>query len=147
MFPSFLQDFKFALRYFRRSPAFTLAVVVTLALGIGATTSIFSLVDGILLSPLPFPHADRLVAIGTLDFPPGVSPSVPAAGNYVLNSYPNFFDWQRQNHTFESLASYDGITRLFSKANGEGARVLAGARVSANLFPVLGVAPSLGRGF
>ncbi len=147
MFPSFLQDFRFALRYFRRSPLFTLTVILTLALGIGATTSIFSLVDGILLSPLPFPHADRLVAIGTLDFPPGVSPVDPAAGNEVLNSYPNFFDWQRQNHTFESLASYNGIARLFSKADGEGARFLSGARISANLFSELGVAPALGRGF
>ena len=63
MFPSALQDFRFALRYFRRSPAFTLTVILTLALGIGATTSIFSLVDGILLSPLPFPQ-ERLGGIG-----------------------------------------------------------------------------------
>ena len=76
MFPSALQDLRFALRYFRRSPAFTLTVILTLALGIGATTSIFSLVDGILLSPLPFPHADRLVAIGTLNFPPEFLPSI-----------------------------------------------------------------------
>jgi len=146
MFSSFLQDFRFALRYFRRSPAFTLTVILTLALGIGATTSIFSLVDGILLSPLPFPHADRLVAIGTLNFPPGVSPTDPAAGNYVLSSYPNYFDWRQQNHTFESLASYNSITRLFSKADGEGARVITGARISANLFSTLRVAPVLGRG-
>ncbi len=147
MFPSALQDLRFALRYFRRSPAFTLTVILTLALGIGATTSIFSLVDGILLSPLPFPHGDRLVAIGTLNFPPGISSIDPAAGDYALSSYPNFFDWKQQNHTFESLASYNSISRLFSKANGEGARVITGARTSANLLSTLGVAPALGRGF
>lgn len=141
------QDVTFAVRQFRRSPGFTVTVVLTLALGIGATSAIFSMVDGILLRPLPFPAADRLVAIGTLEFPPGVAPTDPAAGSYVLSSYPDFFDWQRQNHTFESLASYNSITRLFSQANGEAARVLSGARVSANLFSMLGVVPVLGRTF
>jgi predicted permease len=141
------QDVTFAVRQFRRSPGFTVTVVLTLALGIGATSAIFSMVDGILLRPLPFPAADRLVAIGTLEFPPGVAPTDPAAGSYVLCSYPDFFDWQRQNHTFESLASYNSITRLFSQANGEAARVLSGARVSANLFSTLGVVPVLGRTF
>ncbi len=141
MLSTVLQDVTFALRQFRRSPGFTATAVLTLALGVGATTSIFSLVDGILLRPLPFPHAGRLVAIHTLEFPPGVAPSNVAAANQLGSSYPNFFDWQRQSQTFESLASYDVIDRLFSKANGEGARVLEGGRVSANLFPLLGVAP------
>jgi predicted permease len=121
--------------------------VLTLALGIGATTAIFSLIDGILLRPLPFPHADRLVAVGTLEFPPGVAGTDLAAANYLGSSYPNFFDWQRQNHSFESLASCDHVDRLFSKVNGEGARVMTGARVSANLFSTLGAIPALGRTF
>ena len=145
MFSNVLQDATFAIRTFRRSPAFVVTVALTLALGIGATTAIFGLVDGILLRPLPFSHADRLVAIDTLESPPG---SASTAGGYAdPSSYPDFFDWQRQNHTFESLASYDPNLRLFSKANGEGARVIACGRISANLFSTLGVAPALGRTF
>src|SRR5579871_6392040 len=147
MFSTVLQDAAFALRIFRRSPGFAVTVALTLALGIGATTAIFSLVDGVLLRPLPFHRADRLVAIDTLEFPPGISPTNLAAANQSESSYPNFFDWHRQNHTFESLASYDRIDRLFSKANGEDAEVIEGGRVSANLFPTLGVAPALGRMF
>lgn len=124
-----------------------MAAIVTLAIGIGATTAIFSLVDGIMLRPLPFPHADRLVAIETLQFPPGVAPTNLAVAEYLGDSYPNFFDWQRQNQTFESLASYNPSPRLFSKKDGSGARVLAAARVSANLFSTLGVNPILGRNF
>jgi len=147
MLSTVLQDLTFAGRQFRRSPAFALTAILTLALGIGATTAIFSLFDGILLRPLPFPHSEQLVAIDTLDFPPGVAPTNLAAAYGAGSSYPNFFDWQRQSHSFESLASYDDIFRLFSKANGEGARVLEGGRVSANLFSLLGVAPALGRAF
>jgi predicted permease len=147
MLSTVLQDVTFAVRQFRRSPGFAVTAILTLALGVGATTAIFSLVDGILLRPLPFPHADRLVAIDTLEFPPGVPATNVAAANGVGSSYPNFFDWQGQSHTFESLASYDVIDRLFSRANGEGARVLEGGRVSANLFSLLGVAPALGRTF
>ncbi|HEY6370383.1 MAG TPA: ABC transporter permease [Candidatus Sulfotelmatobacter sp.] len=147
MLPTLLQDVTFAVRHFRRSPGFVVTAILTLALGIGATTAIFSLFDGILLRPLAFPHADQLVAIDTLEFPSGVAPDNVAAANLLGNSYPNFFDWQRQSHAFESLASYDNISRLFSKANGEGARVLEGGRTSSNLFATLGVAPALGRSF
>ncbi len=147
MLSTVLQDLTFAVRQCRRSPAFALTAVLTLALGIGATTAIFSLFDGILLRPLPFPHADRLVAIDTLEFPPGIAATNLGAAYGTGSSYPNFFDWQRQSHSFESLASYDHIVRLFSKANGEGARVLEGGRVSASLFSLLGVAPALGRTF
>lgn len=140
-------DVKFALRQLRRSPGFALSAIVTLALGIGATTAIFALVNGILLSPLPFPHADRLVAINTLEFSPGVATNNPDAGDAIDSSYPNFFDWQRQNHSFESIASYQYNARLFAKANNEGARVIRCGRVSANLFSTLGVAPVLGRSF
>ena len=147
MLSTILQDVRFAVRQFRRSSGFALTAVLTLALGIGATTAIFSLVDGILLRPLPFPDPDQLVAISTLEFPPGVASSNIAVANSLGNSYPNFFDWRRQSRSFESLASYDNITRLFSKTNGEGARVIEGGRISANLFSTLGVTPALGRAF
>jgi putative ABC transport system permease protein len=137
------QDVTFALRRFRRRPGFAIAAIVTLALGIRATTAIFTLVDGILLRPLPFPDRDRLVAINTLGFPPGVLATNPAAGEPIGTSYPNYFDWQRENHTFESIAAYHENTRLFAKANNEGAQVIPCGRVSANLFLTLGVAPSL----
>ena len=147
MLSTVLQDVTFAVRQFRRSPGFAVTAVLTLALGVGATTAIFSLIDGILLRPLPFPHADQLIAIDTLEFPPGIAAADVAAASGIGSSYPNFFDWQRQSHSFESLASYDIIDRLFSRANGEGARVLEGSRVSENLFSLLGVAPALGRNF
>ena len=71
MLSTILRDLTFALRQLRRSPGFALSAIVTLAFGIGAATAIFTLVDGILLRPLPFPNHDRLVAIDTIEFPPG----------------------------------------------------------------------------
>lgn len=118
MLSAFTADAKFAIRQLRRSPGFAIAAIITLALGIGATTAIFSLVDGILLRPLPFPHTDRLLAIETLEFPPGVAPTNLGAANYESTSYPDFFDWQRQNQTFASLASYNVNYRLFAKKDG-----------------------------
>ena len=147
MLTPFWADARFALRQLRRSPGFAFSAVITLALGIGTTTAIFSLVDGILLRPLPFSNADRLVAVETLEFPPGVPATNLAAAENIGTSYPDFFDWQRENHTFEAIASYHDMTRLFSRNDGVGARVLEGGRVSANFFPTIGVAPALGRNF
>lgn len=147
VFSAIRQDLTFSIRQLLRSPGFAATAIVTLAIGLGATTAIFSLVDRIMLRPLPFPHADRLVAIETLQFPPDVPPTNLAAAEYLGDSYPNFFDWQRQNKTFESLASYNASPRLFSRKDGSGARVIIAARVSANLFPTLGVSPILGRNF
>jgi len=144
---TFLSDLTFALRQLRRSPGFAASAIITLALGIGATTAIFTLVDGILLRPLPFPKSERLVAIDTMQFPPG-APTDNLYNDWAIgSSYPNFFDWQQQNKTFESISSYQEVGRLFSKANGEGAQVISGGRVSANVFSTLGVAPELGRTF
>jgi predicted permease len=140
-------DLQYAVRQFRGSPGFTFTAVLTLALGIGATTAIFSLVNGILLRPLAYREPNQLVAIDTIVFPPGVAATNLAAGTYTYSSYPDYFDWQRLNHTFESIASCDPVERLFSGPNGEGARVINGARTSANLFSTLGVAPALGRTF
>ena len=147
MLSTLVADAKFALRQFRRSPGFAISTIVTLAFGIGATTAIFTLVDGILLRPLPFPHRERLVAINTIEFSPGAPTDKPEAGWATDSSYPDVFDWQRQNHTFESIESYEEIARLFARSNGEGAQVIPGGRVSATFFPALGVSPELGRNF
>jgi putative ABC transport system permease protein len=120
MFSSFVADAKFALRQLLRNPAFAASAIIILAFGIGATTAIFALVDGILLRPLPFPNQARLVAIDTIQFSPGTPTNQPDAGWAIETSYPNFFDWQRQNHTMQSIASYQETARLFAKANGEG---------------------------
>jgi len=147
MLSTFAADAKFAIRQLRRSPGFAVSTILTLAFGIGATTAIFTLVDGILLRPLPFPDPDRLIAIDTMQSPPGAPTDKLYLDWAIGSSYPNFFDWQRQNHTFESIASYQENARLFAKANGDGAQVISCGRVSANLFSTLGVKPELGRTF
>src|SRR5580704_15489546 len=90
------QDVRYALRQLRKSPGFTTVTVLTLALGIGANTAVFSVVNGVLLNPLPFHDASRVVSMfeATPNFPKG---SI---------SYPNFLDWQRDNRSFEAMAAY-----------------------------------------
>ena len=130
-----VQDLGYALRQLGKNRGFTAVAVVTLALGIGANTAIFSVVSGVLLNPLPFPHADRIVSMfqDKPNFPKG---SI---------SYPNFLDWQRDNASFEALAAYrwaDGsITGVGS------AEHVPAQRISTNFFPILGVSPLLGRNF
>jgi len=129
------QDIRYALRQLRKSPSFTAVTVLTLALGIGANTAIFSVVNGVLLNPLPFHDASRIVSMfeATPNFPQG---SI---------SYPNFLDWQRDNRCFEAMAAYrstDGsITGVGQPEN------VRAQRVSANFFSILGVNPILGRNF
>ena len=128
-------DLRFGFRVLLRSPGFTLVAIATLALGIGANTALFSLVNGILLKPLRFPQADRLVTL--YQHKPQFE--------YGSISYPNFLDWQRDNLTFQSVAAYRpddfSLTSL-----GEPQRV-DGVMVSANFFPTLGVSPAMGRDF
>ncbi len=130
-----LADLRYALRLLIQSPTFTAIAALTLALGIGATTALFSVVNGVLLNPLAYPHSDRLVVIygriAGLDSGP--------------IEYPNFLDWQRDSHTFASMASYRSEDYNFV-GNGEGER-LSGYMVSASFFDTLGVAPVLGRTF
>src|SRR5580700_2900088 len=90
------QDVRYAIRLFRRSPGFTAVAVLTLALGIGANTTLFSIVKGVLLNPLAYPHSEELVAVYAST--PGVDRG-PAV-------YLNFLDWQRDNRTFSSMAVY-----------------------------------------
>ena len=129
-------DTRFAVRQLCKNSGFALTAILTLALGIGASTAIFSLVNTVLLRPLPFPQPDRLMWMSQQDHSlPGVMPE--------SLSYPDYFDWRAQNHTFTGMASYvDGGVIL--QQEGESQRVDA-QTVSANFFQVLGVAPMLGR--
>ncbi|HEY1656743.1 MAG TPA: ABC transporter permease [Candidatus Sulfotelmatobacter sp.] len=131
----FIQDIRYALRQLRKSPGFTAVVVLTLALGIGANTAIFSVVNGVLLNPLPFHNASRVVSMFE---------ATPNFSNGSI-SYPNFLDWQRDNRSFEAMAAFrltDGsITGVGQPEN------VRAQRVSATFFPILGVNPILGRNF
>lgn len=129
------QDLRYAMRVLRKAPGFTAVAILTLALGIGANTAVFSVVNGVLLNPLPYPHPDRLVAVAET-FPPFTEASI---------SYPNFLDWARMNHTFEAVASYRE-TNFNLTGSGEAQR-LGGVQVSASFFPLLGIKPVIGRDF
>src|ERR1035438_6711397 len=92
-----VQDLRFAIRQLRKSPGFAITTILTLALGIGATTAIFSLVNAVLLRPLPFPQQDRLVWLDERDQPPQ---GIAVPGHL---SYPDFLDWRKQQHSFSAL--------------------------------------------
>ncbi|MCP3960715.1 MAG: FtsX-like permease family protein, partial [bacterium] len=127
-------DVRYALRTLAKRPGFTVVTVLTLALGIGATTVIFGLVDGVLLESLPYEDPERLLAV--YDHQPGYG-NAPA-------SYPEYLDWQENGEVFEQVAAYFP-RRVNLSGDGEPARLDA-VRVSANLLPTLGVHPLLGRG-
>src|ERR1051325_7110020 len=134
-----LQDLRFALRSLRKNPGFSTIAIVTLALGIGANTAIFSAVDAVLLKPLPYPHADRLVSLDT---------KVPGPGKDIFGSsmsYPDMQQLQALTRDFSGVAAYRD-TR-YNYAGGEQALELTATVVSPNLFGVLGVSPAIGRGF
>jgi predicted permease len=130
-----LQDIRFGLRMLRKNPGFTAVAVLTLALGIGANTAIFSVVDAVLLNPVPFPQPDRLV---------NFYESTRLAPKSVI-SYPNFLDWEREAHNFSGMAAWVGDE--FTLTGTSEPERLLGERVSANFFSVLGVRPILGRTF
>jgi predicted permease len=132
---SLVQDVRFAFRMVRKSPGFAAVAVVTLALGIGANTALFSVINGVLLNPLPFPNAGRIVAMfqDKPNFPKG---SI---------SYPNFLDWRQDSRCFEAIAAYRGADGEI-RGIGEPEAVRA-ERVSATFFAILGVQPILGRNF
>ena len=133
---SLLKDLRYAARSLMRRPAFTAVAVITLALGIGANTAIFSVVHGVLLEPLPYPESDRLVALRQAKLP--AQPDTQVAPG-------NFLEWQRQNTTFASVAAYRTVSYNLT-GDGNPERLLAG-RVSIGLFKLLGAQPLLGRDF
>ena len=130
-------DLRFAVRQLRKSPGFAAAGALTLAIGIGANTAVFSVVDAVVLRPLPFPEAHRLVSVWPR------SPAGPAGAFNV--SYPNFFDWRNENRVFEHLVSYRS-TPMSLTGSGDPVQ-LRGQIVSWDLFPLLKTEPALGRGF
>ena len=130
-----VQDLRYAIRKLIQSPGFTAIAVLTLGLGIGANSALFSVVNGVLLNPLPYPHSSQLVAV--YERVAGLD-SAPI-------EYLNFLDWQRDSKSFASMAVYRNEDYNFI-GNGEGER-LSGYMVSAGFFNTLGVAPVLGRTF
>ncbi|MFN0182132.1 MAG: ABC transporter permease [Gemmatimonadales bacterium] len=132
-----LNDVQYALRTFRRAPGFTVAAVLTLALGIGANTAIFSAVNGILLRPLPFPEADRIYAVWNQNTRQGIERDV--------TSYPNFRDWQDRAEVWDGLvAVYPTWVSLTGEGDPEQVR---GTGVTADFLRVFRVPPAIGRDF
>jgi putative ABC transport system permease protein len=134
-----LNDIRYTLRAWRRSPAFIGVAVLTLALGIGANTTMFSIVNATLLQPLPFPEPDRLMSVW--------KGSIRDVDNINIVSWPNFRDWQARSRSFESLAIFDSAGRGYNLTSGGEPEQVSGLRVTASYFTVLGVRPMLGRTF
>jgi len=130
-----LQDVRFGLRVLRKSPGFTTIAIITLALGIGANTALFSVINGVLLNPLPFPEPDQLV---------GIHESKPNFDRGSI-SYPNFRDWQAENRTFSKIA----VSRpySFSLTSMGDAEQVSAQFISSDFFSTLGVSPQIGRDF
>jgi predicted permease len=133
---SIFGDLRLAFRRLARSPGYAIIAVVTLALGIGASTATFSVVNGVLLQPLPYPHAERLLQVRTV-----------FANGYAANltSYPDFEDLRDRNSSFTGLAAY-ADARVSASTGGQADRVFL-TEVSPGFLPVLGVAPTLGHAF
>ncbi len=136
------QDIRYALRNQARSPGFTIVALLTLALGIGANTTIFSVINNTLLKPLPFPDPDHLVLVWETF---GKGPD-----NWNIVSAPNFWDFQKQARSFENMAIFDSAGRgynLSASSDKQEAEQVSGLRVTAGFFAVLGAKPLLGRTF
>src|SRR5690348_7302351 len=131
---SFVQDLRYSLRRLIKSPGFTLTAVLTLALGMGATTAMYSVIHAVLLNSLPFAHPEQLL----------VFRESQKTGEMSV-TWPNFEDWRAQQHSFEGLAAFD--VRHYDYFDGTRTTLTRGARVTSEFFPVLGVKPESGRGF
>jgi putative ABC transport system permease protein len=132
-----LQDLRYGVRMLLKRPGFTLVAVITLALGIGANTTIFSFVNGILLRSLPYPQPERLVALDETALKRGVTS--------MGVSFPNFLDWREQNRVFEDVAAYDSAGQALT-GSGEPEQI-QGAEISHGLLEILRVSPLMGRTF
>jgi putative ABC transport system permease protein len=131
------QDLRYAQRSLRRAPGFTLVAMVTLALGIGANTALFSVISAVILRPLPYPDADRLVRLWST----GQKHPLPR----YASALPDHRVWRSENRTFEDIGAYTGAT--FTVTGTDRAELLQGARMTANLWTLLGSRPLQGRLF
>jgi putative ABC transport system permease protein len=136
-FEELWQDLRYGARMLAKNPGFTLIAVLTLALGIGANTAIFSVVNAVLLRPLPYPEPDQLSWVWLDNRREGIHEDI--------TSFPNFVDWRDQNQVFQGLAGVNGWAPSLT-GMGE-PEELRGASVSANFFALMDVNPMLGRGF
>ena len=136
MIASLLQDLRYGIRLLLKDPGFTFLVVLTLALGIGANTALFSVVKAVLFNSLPYRQSDRLVTLAESD---------QDTLNPVTLSYGAADDWNSRQHSFSSIAPYKGWSPTAS--GGDVPEILFGLRVTRNFFDTLGIAPALGRGF
>jgi putative ABC transport system permease protein len=132
-----MNDLRYALRQLRKSPGFTLIAVLTLALGIGANTAIFSVIYAVLLQPLPYPDGDRIVILTETD---SNQPQISV-------SYPDYVDWKRDNTVFENIAVSRRESFNLSGLQGRAPEQISGGLVTANFFKVVGLTPQLGRVF
>lgn len=132
-----MSDLRFAMRQLRKSPGFTFVAVLTLALGIGANTAIFSVINAVLLRPLPYPDAERIVTL---------SESTPAQPEISV-SWQNFLDWKTESTVFESLAVGRREAFNLSGIEGRGPERISGFVVTAPFFKVIGLNPQIGRTF
>ncbi|MGH9333090.1 MAG: ABC transporter permease, partial [Vicinamibacteria bacterium] len=131
-------DLKHGIRFWRRSPLFSVFALATIALGVGATTAIFAVVEGVLLRPLPFQEPERLVALWEKN---------PERGwMFNLSSPANYLDWRERVSSFEDVTAHGGIGGFSLSGQGE-PEMLSGVYVTGNFFSVLGAAPEIGRGF
>jgi len=135
MFGQALRDARYGIRQLAKAPGFTAVAVLTLAFGIGATTAIFSVVNGVLLRPLPYADSESLVRVHEV---------VPQYGLFSV-APANFLDWRRQNSVFDSIAAYSTTSATFTDAHGPDR--IQGTLASWDLFHVLRVAPVIGRSF
>jgi hypothetical protein len=133
---TFVQDLRYGLRMLRKNPGFTIVAALTLSLGIGANTAIFSVVNAVLLRPLPYPKGERLMQLRM---------RIPPDGGPV--SAMKFLFWRENNRTFESMAAYDAIGAGVNLSGGDEPERIRSVRVSADFFRVYGIFPALGRGF
>ncbi|HLQ78170.1 MAG TPA: ABC transporter permease, partial [Terriglobia bacterium] len=129
----FFQDLRYAIRQFLKTPGLTAIVVITIALGVGANTALFSVVNGVLLNPLPYPQPEQLVALRE------------SKANFEFGSipYPNFRDWRKDNRTFSSMAVWRNTA--FSLTGKGEAEQVSGQFISSDFFSIFGVKPLMGR--
>src|SRR6202047_174760 len=132
-----LQDLGYGLRIMRNSPGFTAVALIVLALGIGGNTAIFSVVNGVLLHPLPYPQADQLVSIRSAEPSRGIPP--------VVASYADYLDWKQQAHSFSNMGTY--VSDTFNLSAGGQSTQVESMDATTSALQTLGIPPGLGRIF